>query len=141
LFIDVYKRCQSKSQKTWHSLTSKFFDYMYKWAKFYSFLFDFCMSPLGYYLVTFFTCLNLLIIFCSIRSQLLEMSLSRFTMRSSPRRLIAPPSSLKNKWKRQWSWSGRTTTLLFASTFMCVILPLTLISSRKSKFIMTWTLD
>jgi hypothetical protein len=27
----VYKRCQSKFQKTWHSLTSKtFFNYMYK---------------------------------------------------------------------------------------------------------------
>jgi len=109
-----------------------------RWAKFSSFLFYFCISPPSYYLVTFFTCLDLLIVFCSTRFQLLEMSLWKCTMSSSPWRLIVPPSNLRNRWRRQWSKSRRTTTLLFASTFLCVILPLAQIFSSKSKFIMTW---
>jgi len=110
-----------------------------RWTNFCSFLFYFYISPPSYYLVTFFTCLDLSIIFYNTRFQLLEMSMWRCIMKSSPWRLIVPPSSLRNGWKRQWSRLRRTTTLLFASTFLCVILPLAWISSKKSKFIMTWT--
>ncbi len=110
-----------------------------RWSKLCSFLFYLCIFPHGYYLVTFFTCLNFSNIFCSAISQLLDMSLWRCIMRSSSWRMITPPSSLRSGWKRQWNWLGRTTTLFFANTFICVISPLAWISSKKSKFIMTWT--
>ncbi len=62
-------------------------------------------------------------------------------MRSSLWRLIVPLSSWRSRWKRQWSKSGRTTYLLFVSTFLFIILPLAWFSSRKSKFITTWILN
>lgn len=110
-----------------------------RWTKLCSFLFYLCISPHGYYLVTIFTCLDLLNICCNVISQLLEMSLWRCTMRSSPKRMITPLSNLRSRWKKQWSKLRRTTILFFSNTFLCVILPLAQISSRKSKFIMTWT--
>jgi hypothetical protein len=99
----VYKRCQSKFRKTWHSLTFEaFFDYMYKVSQ---------TLFLLILLLYFTSCLLLgsifhmpwsLNFFCSMRSQLLEMLLRRCIMKSSLCKLIAPPSSLKSRWRRQW---------------------------------------
>lgn len=75
---------------------------------------------------------------CNTRSQLLEMLLSSYTMKSSPRGVNTLSSSLKNGRRRQWSRLGRTIISNFASTFLCVILPFQ-IFWRQFIFIMTWT--
>ncbi len=138
----MYKRCQSKSRKTWHSLTSKaFFNYMYKVSQilFLLILFPYVTSwlLLGniFHMPWSFDC------FLQRENLIAGDVIVKMYYEEFPLEVDCSPIKLRSGWRRLWHKSRRTTTLFFASTFLCVIMPLAQISSNESKFIMTWTLN
>jgi hypothetical protein len=119
LLTYVYKKCQYKSQKTWHSLTSKvFFPYMYKvWINLF-------LSSQGGILLIFYCSFLFLLIFinfftsyfyCSSRFLWLWMWLLSYIMKRFLIIKKSPPSSFKSVWKAPWSQCTKIIILHFAN--------------------------
>lgn len=123
--MDVYKKCQNKSKKTWHSLTTTtFFEYMYKVSILFSHSLTMQFNFLHNSITLLFQCFIIVLTSCPCSAKYLQWQMGQWRSIMKIFLLVekGPLSNFKNKWRGLWSKSAKTITLCFASIFLCVIL-------------------